>query len=235
MKKINKTEELLDVSPSIVQMERSNIYTVSSSYFESLPAEIIKKIRLEQEPVYRFSPATPYRVPDNYFDNLPHSVLKRVKSKTHYNSEVEEEIDQVAPLLNLVSKEPVYKVPAGYFESVQIRAKESKKTERKLVSFRTTKKIFKFLAAAIITGILAVGAFRLTEKDSTGQKTVNTNTEVKNLTEDEIIEYLKTNSIDDISPTLQKIKENDVKSSLSEMSDSEIRQYLKENGEPDGI
>ncbi len=60
------------------------------------------------------SPA--WQVPAGYFDGLAEDLLRRIKALDA--SSVEEELQQLSPLLAQLDRRSPYLVPAGYFEEL---------------------------------------------------------------------------------------------------------------------
>lgn len=221
-----------------------NVYTVPEMYFDTLSGQIMAHIRLCS--VLQAPQQTPYQVPTGYFDALSSRILSQVHSPqagasqqtVAGNNEVYQELQQLAPLLNTISKQPVFSIPENYFQAQpQIPAEKAV-----LRSFPVARKINKWLqysAAAVAAGIMITAAFMLTDNSQpTGDSTVKSaramdvKKEVSVLSEDEIVNYLSTHpstheagtSVTSVSPDIQHI--------VNDISEEEIRQYLKENSEP---
>lgn len=222
--------------PEIMQ---TNVHYVPSSYFNDLSEEIIKKINLPKEVLQNLSLITPYKVPENYFKHLSELILLKIYTAHHNSKEVFEETEAIAPVLNTISKKTIYSIPADFFEKRQTSHIEPQKSEAKVVSFYNKSKILKYAAAAAIVLFLSIKLFTIPEKNA-GIHTAfnNARKEVKNLSKEEIIRFLKSNiPVENVtSVTKQKSKtENAIKSSLKQISDKEIQQYLIETGESDEI
>lgn len=228
-------EELKEISPLIAQIRKTNVYAVSSFYFNNLSSEIIKKIKLAKKSLSNLSPVTPYRIPAGYFESLPSMVFKKIYFNQEHLNEVFEEIEAIAPLLNTISKKPVYNIPANFFEKRQMPYTEVKKQKAKVVSVFNLSKILRLSAAAAIILFSTVGLYTITKKNDAVD---NTRTDVKKLTKEEIVHFLKSNTQTEniTSTTKHKLKnENKIKSSLKEISDQEIQQFLIKTGEADEI
>lgn len=228
-------EELLEICPSAVQVREANVYSVSSSYFTNLSSDILHKISEGKEPVYHFSAEIPFKVPDKYFENLHKSILQKVNPEKN-NSEVFEELEQISPFLNSISKKPVFTVPENYFSNVKSFANDNLKPGAKVIPLKRLSVVMRYFVAAVITTLLGVGLFLLTQKspglkyESAGSAEIR----VKSLSEQDILEYLKTTSFADDVTAASK-NEVEIRRSVSKMSDNEIKEFLKENGETDGI
>jgi hypothetical protein len=229
-------EELKSLTPSLMQIQKKQTYSVSASYFDNLAHAVVEKIRSGTEPRYYFTKQNPYITPANYFDRLPQLILDKVPSKTEEN-DVLKEMENVAPLLNRISKKPVFSVPEHYFENSVINSIADKQ-KAKVVSFYGTR-LLRYTTAAVVTGLLGIGIFLFNGKNTrSNDPDLKAAADVKKLSEQEIIDFLKTNSpIDNVTSLNNNVNptEKDIKQSVSEIPDREIQRFLKENGEQDEI
>jgi hypothetical protein len=238
MEKNNKIlQELQECVPSLLQTDNKTPYKVSLTYFDSLGGAILEKIKLNAGLKYYSSTGMPYSIPGDYFENFSSGILKKIREEEEEN-EVFNELKDIAPLLNSVSKNAVYSAPTNYFQEKQWKKSLSTDPGSKIVSITSPKKIFRFLAAAVIIGLLAVGLFIFIGKDNTNTRSyqVKASAAVNKLSEQEIVEFLKTTSpADNIvsNKNIQRPKHNDIRSAVSRMSDEEIQEFLQENGEQD--
>lgn len=238
MENYNKIlDELKETAPILTQFENKSPYSVSFSYFSNLTGQIMEKIRSGAEPRYYFTAENPYFTPADYFETLPAIIVRKI-NKEESESGVFEEMEKISPLLNTISKKPVYTLPAGYFAEAGWNESKTAVNKGKVVSFRRNKRVINYAVAAIIAGLLALGIFLLTGKQDTDSQAYNTKaaTEVKKLSEEEIIDFLKTTSPAEniVSATNNSnTSDNDIKRSVSKMSDKEIREFLQESGEQD--
>ena len=231
-------KDLKEISPFMLQLKKTNVYYIPSSYFNDLSPEIIKKINLAKELLHNLSLITPFQIPSNYFENLSKAIFKKLYVKDKQLDEVFEETEAIAPLLNTISKKTLYSIPQDFFEKSQMPHIESKKQEAKVVSIYNWPKIFKISAAVIILSF-SIKLLTIPEKSSVSSVALNNaRKKVKNLSKQEIIRFLKFNvpAENITSAAKHKFKnENAIKSSLKEVSDKEIQQYLIETGESDEI
>ena len=232
-------EELKEISPLMVQIKNTNVYSVSPSYFDKLSLEVIKKIRLTEELYNKSAPVTPYGIPANYFKNLPEAIFDKVLSNQKHSSEVFEETEAIAPLLNTIRKKSVYTGPADFFQNMQIPVLEVKEQKAKVVPIYNWPKLFKFSAAAVVILFSGVGLYTITSKNNLSLTFGNNaRNKVKNLSKEEIVNFLKSNIPDENVTSVSRYKlknENAIKSSLKQISDKEIQQFLTETEESDGI
>ncbi|MCW3108295.1 MAG: hypothetical protein JWQ09_2801 [Segetibacter sp.] len=229
--------ELEDISPLLTQFENKTPYSVSSSYFSTLSDRIAEKIKSGEELTWYFTRENPYFTPAGYFETLPAIIVQKIE-KEESKSDVFEEMEEISPLLNTISKKPVYTVPDGYLAKAEWNKSETTVKKAKVVSFTTSKRAFNYAAAAVIIALLTIGMFLFTGKENTTSQADNVKaaSEVKKLSEQEIIDFLKTASPTEniVSVTNSaNTNDNDIKSSVSKMTDKEIQEFLQENGEQD--
>jgi len=230
-------EELNKINPLIQKIDKTEVYSVPASYFNNLAADIINKLDLSKEHAYFFGSSVLYSVPENYFTNLPDLILQKVISDQRKPDSVFEEMESLAPLLNTINKKPVYSLPVDFFERVPVSSIVLQKQKTKIISVKNRSKFLRLAAAAVIIPFLAIGVYTLTAKDSLKSNNSKAKNEVKNLSKEEIVNFLKKNSAEDPSSTSQNtsVNDNKLQSSLKQISDKEIQQFLKETGESDEI
>jgi len=240
MKKPNYIlEELNIVSPIIGKMKKIQPYSVPSAYFENLSIEIIARIKVGKEHAYSLKSPTPFSLPNDYFKNFPVLMLHKAMAIEKKNVDVFEELNQIAPLLNSISKKPVFYTPPNFFDKVQLPAACSQAEEAKVKLMNKRIKFVRFAAAAVIIPSVIVGLFTLTAKDFRISRSNfnNAKNALKNLSKEEIVTFLKDNSSDESTTSTMRNnpKHNTIKSSLKRIPDKEIQQFLKESGESDEI
>jgi hypothetical protein len=228
-------QELREISPLLTEVNKDEVYTVPSSYFDNLAAVILNKVAHKKE--YPLPKGNPMKVPEGYFDDFSNHVLRKILGEKRSVNEVEQELNDVAPLLNKISKQPVYRVPENFFQSFQVKPGGIIKEKAKVVSISFGRKLMRYAVAAIITTLIAVSAYLFIDKSSgtSASSAANISSEVKNLSDQEIIEYLNTHSN---SSNVTKVyfegtkQDPELNKRLKQVSDEEIKQYLKENSEP---
>ncbi|GAB3514360.1 hypothetical protein [Emticicia fontis] len=132
MKEIIKIEEL----------PKMNVFKVPEGYFDTLSISIQERIRFSEEPVVSFGKKQNFAVPDNYFDTLSSRIMNRIAS-----------FEKQEIRLETLPKVNVFKVPEGYFESVEdiIRAQvRVESIERKNI-FEVPANYFDELPARILS------------------------------------------------------------------------------------
>jgi len=235
--KISIEQELREISPLLAQIGSKNVFSVPPVFFDDLSSAIIDKIKTGQEETFYFSRENLYEVPQNYFAALPDLILQKALAGEVVEDEVFEEMEVISPLLNSISKKPVFTVPEGFFEKVTLPETNVKPAGAVVVPF-TRKKFFAYAVAAVVTAILAIGLFLITGRDFNNDQNITSSTraEIEKLSEDEIVTYLKLNSpADDVTLIHYNGKETDIKKAVDAMSDKEIQQYLQEMEDPGEI
>jgi hypothetical protein len=231
-------QELREISPLLSKITKAGVYKVPDSYFENLAFTVLNKVNSEEE--HQFSRGNPMRVPEGYFENFSNTIFQKIYSGKGGVNEVEQELSEVAPLLLNISKQPVYRVPENFFQFFQVKPSGITKEKAKVVSLTFGRKLMRYAAAAIITTIIAISAYLFIDKSSGKYSSSRTNisSQVKNLSDEEIIDYLNTHSN---SSNVTKVYDENAKQDpelnkrLKQMSDEEIKQYLDENSEPGEI
>jgi hypothetical protein len=233
-------QELSEISPSLTKISKTDVFTVPASYFENLASIILSKVTAINDVEFEFPKGNPMKVPNGYFDNFSNQVLQKIYTDSRKVNEVEQELSEVAPLLNKISKQPVYQVPENFFQTFQVKSFGTIKKEAKVVSLSFVTKYMRYAVAAIITTIIAISAYLFIDKspDKYSSPSANISSEVKNLSSQEIIDYLNTHSN---SSNVTKVyyegtnQDPELNKRLKQMSDEEIKQYLDENSEPGEI
>lgn len=76
---------------------------------------------------------------------------------------IEDELGSIAPLLNSINKSPVQFLPAGFFEQLVVTIPQS---EAPIIQMQSRFKWMRYATAAIVAGILVIGAFIYTNRSN---------------------------------------------------------------------
>lgn len=103
---------------------------------------------------------------------------------------IAQELHEIAPLLNQISKTPVQEVPADYFKQFKVQVS----TDRAVVKKITPRKWMGYAAAAVVVGIMAFSGLLQKEKKSTNfdyerYANINVAEEINNLSDEALQEY----------------------------------------------
>ena len=233
---------LLCIKDEAVIINHIKAEDIPEGYFENLSSAIIKKIKEQQintaanestavsALLQSVQHINQFEVPDGYFENLSSNILDKINTQG-VNTSVEE-IQSLSPLLYYIQHTNVFEVPDGYFNNVSADIFHLVSiTPAKLVSMPKFKSILRYAAAAIVTGAMALGVYKYTEKptftnpvpavsfatlDTTIEKGKVMNEQqftdaLNNLTKEDITSYLEKNGSDeDISLLTTNINGNDL-------------------------
>lgn len=201
--------ELVAISPAVANLSAEMPYQVPEGYFETLSEVIVARaLAASGEETLVKSTAglsMPFDVPSGYFENLSSSILEKIKIQEQTSAT--EELQNLSPLLASISKENVYTVPGGYFETLNAvdAVKASHKTTGKVVSMFQARTWVRMAAAAAILLMVAFGLNRIagTKSDldgyvKQGLNKYNTeaklNAELQNINDSELVSYLQNTS-----------------------------------------
>ncbi|MEO7531567.1 MAG: hypothetical protein ABIS69_09150 [Sediminibacterium sp.] len=235
-------QELQDISPLIAGIQAVNPFRVPEEYFAAFPGIVLEKVRIESLLVG--GTAGTYAVPAGYFEGLSTSILGKIKTAVFINNEVSAELEEVAALLNTISRQNVYTVPADYFTSVDFAtAAKNVKKEAKVVTLRIARKWMQYAAAAVMAGILVTGAFLYTDNNEDLGKITelpDVSSGLNKVSESDLVTYLDNPEHFVAAPAATSLASEeelvDVKNNIRRVSDEELNQYLKENAESfDGV
>lgn len=196
--------------------ENVNPYSTPVGYFDGLASEILFKIQTNQET---------YKVPLSYFTDLSNSILAKIKQK---ENETFEELKNVAPLLNTISRANVYNTPNGYFENFET----VKQTSTKVVSIqKSPAKWFKYAVAAAIAGVIGVSASFLFEKSDNLMPDFQAS--LQNISDTILSKEIDNDKLSFVSneetTTLPWQTLADLQEEIKFVTDEEMDFYLKEN------
>lgn len=208
-------------APHLVNISNKNLYTTPNGYFEGLADVIMDKIYKAENEI---------AVPQGYFESLPDILLSKIHSM-----EVQQELEELAPILNTIDKQPVNFVPQGYFENLQPATAETEKEEVKVISIKRKTNWLKYAVAACLTGVVAFTTFSIINKKTVVEPVVaiNINEELSKLSDTTIENYFtkEVSNVELNTIAYQDVKDDDIKEFLKEFSEEDLQQYLKNEGE----
>lgn len=198
-------EELKSISPVLAEIGNENIFSVPEGYFEVLSIELLKKLNNPDSQPVKLS------VPEGYFENLSAAVLNKIKSLEVDNPA--KELRTLSPMLYSIQNENVFEVPKNYFKNLEddILQKVITKPQAKVVAMKKRDSIWKYAAAAVVTGVIIVSSLMFF--NSGNQSLQNTST--------------RTSVTSSIKTASQFTSEQQVKAAIATLSDEEIIKYLE--------
>lgn len=216
--------ELKEIAPTLLTLNK-NVYTVPDGYFNKFADELNANIKTQEFLVSIDKQAQVFQVPDDYFQKLPQSILSKIRLN---ETECYDELEEIAPSLNLISKENLYTVPEVYFNNLKFDVPSEKVSTGKIVFLRKTRRLISYAAAAIIAGVLVTGAFFYPDNNTS----FDVSKEVNKLSDAELNSYLDTShSVSFFDDTMLLNQETpNIQEHLQLISDLELQQYLEESG-----
>lgn len=249
-------EELEQLAPLLSSISKTGPFNVPVGYFDGVAASTLNKIKNEttasrQPEIFeeleqtapllnKISTTLPYSIPSTYFQQLTANVLDSVKAAEEnigaQQNEVFEELEQLAPVLNTITKNGPYTIPEGYFDQFKVPVHTLENIpEIKLVQMHKRKTTWvTWLAAASIISILATGGF-LFWKNGSVQNKPSVESNLANVSDDDISNYLNTlpvPGIEAVSTSVMDQEIPDVKPVIKNMSTEDIKEYLNKNSDP---
>ena len=111
--RIDILKELKELSPVIAGMEKVNVFTVPSGYFERLGDDILVTINEGRSNLLsNITTPSSIQVPKGYFESLADNILNKIKEQ----ESALEELCSLSPMLHSIQNENVFTVPQDYFE-----------------------------------------------------------------------------------------------------------------------
>jgi hypothetical protein len=181
----NIKEELLPIAPSIVDIRNKQTYSVPYTYFSELSEEVLFRINCSTLFIKDTNKTNAYLVPNNYFSTLSDNIIQIINTQNRHFSEIEQELSNVAPLLNTIKKNNVYALPENYFESKNKPSQSQSSPIKPIINSK--RKWFFYVAAAAFTGLVLLGVFNFMSNSS---NKLNINTELAKTNEDELTDFL---------------------------------------------
>jgi major membrane immunogen (membrane-anchored lipoprotein) len=219
---------------------------VPQGYFESLADHILNKIKMEESAAAELKVLSPmlygiqnknvFTVPQGYFETFAGNALNNINEAAGVAAELKE----LSPTLHNIQNKNIYAVPDNYFETLAAKILDTVKPQQaKVVTMRTrTAVIFKYAAAAVFTGVLALGVFKFTgnkiEVDTVvaeGKQIARDNKfdeELAKVTDTDIVKYLEENGSDaDDALVANTIDENELPTEEDYLTDDKaLDKYL---------
>lgn len=203
--KENILNELKEISALVATVPFINVFTVDQDYFNTLQPVVMARINAENSNAFHQN----FTVPDGYFENLSENIFKKIRAG---EKEAVLELADSSPLIAGIANKETYSVPIGYFERLTFIG-EPKTQPAKIVHMSRARSVFKYAAAAVITGLLGISVINMTDNDTPSSKEVIGGQAASILKDANAI--IKAGSFDE---TLQTV------------SDKEIEKYLQQSG-----
>ena len=109
-------QELDEISPVVAALDTIHPYKISPSYFETLPGEVIDRLKATEQTALPFISSgqkNPLQTPPEYFECLSNQILNRIRALDA--SSPKEELEALSPLLVQMDKTPPFSRPGRFF------------------------------------------------------------------------------------------------------------------------
>jgi hypothetical protein len=263
----NILQELKEIGTTLVNSEIPAVYTVPKGYFEAFPQLILMRVKAlnantpSEELGYlspglsQFSKQMPYSVPEGYFEGLEDRLRRVVFNQGNQDQEFESaqaEIKSLSPFLSGLNRQMPFSVPQGYFEHLSSTMEEKAggvETGAKVVSIHRGKfvsirnrKWFRFAAAAMITGIIALAGFLYFNNQSKtdpvrslAKLEKKVDKEIKNTSDQDLSDFVQQFSIAGLNgeEKVYNDPKTEPKEFLKDVPESELKQFLQDTADPD--
>lgn len=236
----NILNELTELNSSLVNISTQNVYMVPVGYFDGLAITVLNRIKAmnaasAMEELDYLSPTLsniskqiPYTVPAGYFDELAETSLQSVRESSDYQT-AKEEIEILSPLLSGLKKQVPYSVPQGYFESI---SETPVKPVVKVVSI-THRSWFKYAAAAVVVGVIAMIGITITIKGKNANDPIagvqKDYKKMNDIQKDELIDFLNAGmSGKETAQVNTNDKSQEIRTLLQDISDEELKDFQEQ-------
>lgn len=259
----NILQELNDLKSILAKLAPQNVYTAPEGYFDGLAGQVLNRVKAMEavnaaEELAYLSPALnkisremPYTLPKGYFEGLEETLMQSVRESNDYQT-AKEELETLSPLLSGLKKQMPFSVPQGYFETLPTvpslsfgearlgsqglheASTKTNKPETKVVLL-TSRKLFRYAAAAMITGVIALAGFMYfnfrNHVDPLEQPYAWVKKSIKKVDKEDIDAFVK---LADEELTNQAVaasnpvKPEEIKELMKDVSDKEIQDFLDE-------
>ncbi len=238
---------------SLLETVKENPYQAPKGYFDLLAATILNRIKATEagsptEELSFLSPVlnsldkkAPFSNPVEYFEELPENVVAGIRAVDFVN----EELENLSPLMNDLKNKQVYQVPANYFDTVPGMVTDKITQQDALVvavDFR--KRVLRYAAAAVVIGIMALGAWMYSGKPTEIKPiAINSSAPIPDSVSSELVKTLSDSDLVSLADNpvfsgtettdiaLDELTTNDTNELLGDLSDEVLEQYLDQQAE----
>jgi hypothetical protein len=195
---------------------------VPAGYFDNLAGSILDKIKAGQSASEEISNLSPllsglqnkqvFETPAGYFENLNNRIIDKINA-----DQSEEATSELSPLLQSLKSRQVFEVPEGYFNGLAdtIVKKVHAPSAKIVVMRKRSSFIIKYAAAAMMTGVLALGLYKYLDKPAA-------------------VIGVESSAVASLDTTIEKGKnmsEQQFNETLASLNQTDIAKYLEKNGD----
>lgn len=210
--------ELKETCPLLASHDRINVFSVPDRYFSGLAERIMTYSSLNTVEEIDFGKVETMRVPDGYFESLSTNILAKIKSQS--DEYINNESEELTPLLISLKDKNVFSVPENYFENLSdtiLNNLNLNKKPAKIIPMNSARSFWKYAAAAVVTGAIAVSSLQIFNSSPDMKKNNSVVTESSGLP-------------DYIQSSFQYKTPEQVQEGIAALSDDAIVKYLEKNG-----
>ena len=232
---------LHDGEEPVFSFDKSSLnhpFTIPDNYFEGFSDLILNRIKAEEAPSHteelkflspilgQLDKAVPFSLPAGYFEQFPEEVVTGVHAIDFVNQKLNPHESNILP----AAVANVYEVPDHYFDNLpqQVLHKVHSRNKAAILPMFFGRKAVRLAVAACFAGLISVSAW-LFFRDGSEVNTGADISVIENMSNDEISNYLETNSVvpdADTNEPSSDIREEDLKDLLADVSDTELQNYL---------
>jgi hypothetical protein len=233
----------------VLNINKEIVYEAPEGYFENLAGSIINRIKAENAATTKdelellspllgkISKTNPFSSPDGYFTDISDNIIAGVKAIDFVNKELE----NFSPVMIGLKNKQVYDVPEGYFDMAPalILQKALEQQPAKVISIGFGRKIARYAAAAVVTGIIVVAGYLYQNKNAA--PTTDIAAATAKIPDQEIENFLNNNTVslaDTYADTVNTatVEEtgtaaDETKDLLADISDEELQKYVDQHNE----
>lgn len=245
--KDNILQELKELRSSLASAGFANVYQVPTGYFDNLAERVLNRVKAMDatdaaEELKYLSPLLsslskemPYSVPADFFNNQDERVRQLMHAENNGLSP-DEELKELSPLLSSLKKEMPYTVPVGYFESVGVNGTKEETAPAPVILI-TRKSWFRYAAAAIVIGFIAISGFLIWGNgksiDPKTQSAAWVEKNLKKIPTDEINKFVQladenVSAYATLGPKNEATDKNDVRELIKDIPEKDIQSFLDE-------
>lgn len=208
--------ELKETCPVLAGHSRINVFRIPEGYFNELADRVMTYALLNNDSDIDFGKGETMRVPDGYFESLSSNILAKIKS--HSEETRSPESEELSPLLFSLKDKNVFSVPENYFENLSGSILHNlNKKPAKIISISRARSFWKYAAAAVVTGAIAISSLQIFNSSPDMKKDNSVVTESSGLP-------------DYIQSAFQYKTPEQVQEGISALSDDAIVKYLEKTG-----
>lgn len=247
----NILQELQGLKSILADKTIQNVYSVPVGYFEGFANNILNRIKALEAKNYSeelnylspmlntISKEMPYSVPDGYFEICADNLMQTVREHVDYQTS-KEELESLSPMLSGLKKQMPFNIPNGYFENLNTQpfVLSNTKSETKVVSI-TSRKWFRYSAAAVVAGIIVLAGFIYIQKTNDPARSFarfekKLDKEIKTTSDKELTEFVQQFTDAGLSgdEKAQNNSKEEMKEMLKDVSDSELKEFIQETADP---